>query len=92
MCEGCNAEREEIAKIALQHPQPCIVCSDLVVAAVGTWIPDERHKIAAGATDKFHPIFAYWLCLEHTRPSEENEKKIMQSVLREIREGNNFEV
>lgn len=92
MCERCDSEREEIAKITMEHPQPCIVCKSLNIIGVGTWIPDERHRLAAGATEDFHPIFGYWLCAEHTAVTEENERKIMQCVLREIREGHSHEI
>lgn len=92
MCESCDEERKRIAQIALQNPQPCLVCDETMVIAVGTWIPDAKHRLAAGATDTFHPIFGYWLCETHAEPTEENEKMIMQSVLRDVREGKGFDV
>lgn len=78
-------ERERVIEIAKAHPQPCMVCDFHEVAGIGTWIPDARHYLAAGGTNDVVPIFAFWLCREHSDGSEENQKLIRQAVLRSVR-------
>lgn len=79
--------RERIVKAALsQKRRPCVVCKARKVIGVGTWIPSERERLAAGGNAERIPIFAFWLCREHAMSSDDNNKLIRQSVLRSIRE------
>ena len=91
MCEYCQ-ERNRLAKIAMDDPQPCFICGDPEVVGVGTWVPDERHRLAAGGTKDTDRIFAYCLCDIHAQGTDENDKLIVQSILRTIREGKEFNV
>lgn len=87
MCESCDAERARLTQLAIDNPQPCIVCDNPKVAGVGTWIPDKRRRLAAGGTDKETPFFAFCLCVDHIEVTQENEKLVTQAVLRAIRTG-----
>lgn len=94
MCENCNkleAERQRLTEIALRNPRPCIVCDDAKIIGAGTWIPDERHQLAAGGTVQYPKIFAFCLCAIHAEPSKEIEKLVQQAVLRELRAKKNKE-
>ncbi len=71
---------------------PCIVCNNPNVIGVGTWIPPETHRLAAGGTDTYDPVFAFHLCEEHAKAGEENEIAIVQSILRDVRTGKGFKV
>lgn len=91
MCDFCR-ERQRLTKIALKNPQPCFVCGSPQIVGVGTWIPDEKHRLAAGGTNNTEPVFAYCLCETHAELSEVNEKLITQTILRRMREGKGFQV
>lgn len=85
MSSGFERERERVIRYAQENPQPCLVCRDPEVRGIGTWIPDERHYLAAGGNSKTVPVFAFWLCEGHSDASAENEKLIRQAVLRSQR-------
>lgn len=92
MCDQCDEERERLVQIILRHPQPCIVCHDPAIVGAGSWIPDESRRIAAGGPQDVDRIFAFCLCAAHAEPSPENEKAIIQAILRQVREGKGFQI
>lgn len=92
MCQFCDEERQRLTEIADANPMPCVVCDDKNVVSVGTWIPGEENRLAAGATDRNEPIFSFCLCRIHAEQTEENEKIIAQAILRDVRLGKGFKV
>lgn len=92
MCQRCEKERMRLLKIAMNHPVPCLVCGDENVVGAGTWKPDERHRLAAGANDKIDRIFAFCLCAVHGEPTQENDRLVKQAILRDVRTGKGFKV
>lgn len=92
MCERCQiaAERQRLTELAMENPTPCVVCSDKNVVGVGTWLPDDRHYLAAGGTKTHAPLFAFCLCEIHASFSEEMQKLVTQAILREVRLGRKF--
>ena len=90
MCEKCDIERKRLADLMLQHPRPCIVCKNEDIVGAGTWVADQKRALAVGAQNADR-IFAFCLCGEHVESTEENEKLIMQSIVRAIRSGNGLE-
>jgi hypothetical protein len=91
VCDQCDVERHKLAELMLEHPRPCIVCQSNDVVGAGTWIPDEKRSLAVGAKNADR-IFAFCLCDVHSDNTEENEKAVMQAVVRSIRNGNSREV
>lgn len=90
MCEKCDQfaeERKRLTELALRNPMPCVVCNDPKVTLVGTWVPDEKRRLAAGAMPGTTPMFSFCLCVAHETFTEENEKLVTQAILREIRSG-----
>jgi hypothetical protein len=87
VCDYCDNERERLTKLAMKKRLPCVVCSSTDLAGVGTWIPDETKRLAAGGNSERAPIFSFSLCREHMSTNDENEKLIMQAVLRQVRTG-----
>ena len=92
MCEKCEQQeqieqtRQRLSEKALRNPMPCVVCGEKEVVGVGTWLPDQKHYLAAGGTNERVPIFSFWMCRVHCEPTKANEKLVMQAVLRTIRE------
>jgi hypothetical protein len=82
-----DEERERIVQRALKSPRPCMVCSARLVVGIGTWVPDETQRLAAGGNDEITPIFAFWLCALHVDATPENDKHIRQAILRSVRTG-----
>lgn len=80
-------ERARLTKLAMQDPQPCLVCGSPKIVGVATWIPDETTRLAAGGTDTSNPIFAFCLCEQHFEGTDENMKAITQYILRQVRIG-----
>jgi hypothetical protein len=91
MCDYCTLKQAELIDLMFNHPQPCIVCKDTNITAAGTWMADEKTALAVGANN-FDRIFAFCLCDIHGKTSEENEKLIVQAIIRSIREGNAYEI
>jgi hypothetical protein len=91
MCNECEAERKRLTELMLEHPRPCIVCKNKDIVGAGTWIADQKRALAVGAQNADR-IFAFCLCDEHAEPTEENEKLIMQSIVRSIRSGSGLDL
>lgn len=98
MCENCDKqfnqmddERKRLLKWILENPTPCIVCQTTEVVGAGTWIADQRRYLAVGSQNADR-IFAFSLCENHIEQTEENEKLIMQAIVRMVRSGNGREV
>lgn len=85
MCQFCN-ERKRLTRIIAENPQPCFICGDPRIVGIGTWVPDDRHRLAVGCTSESEAVFAYCLCEAHAEDTEENERLIMQEVVRSVRE------
>lgn len=91
MCKKCEQQklleetRHRLMEAAIHNPQPCVVCGEINVVGAGTWVPDEKHYLAAGGTIDRVPIFAFCLCETHAEPTKPNEKLVTQAVLRQIR-------
>lgn len=91
MCEQCEEERAKLAAMMLKHPRPCVVCKDENVVGAGTWVPDHTKALAVG-TQEEGGVFVFCVCNEHIEPTEENEKLIIQSIIRMVRSGSSREV
>lgn len=85
MSRRFEKERERLIRIAAANPRPCMVCDREDVVGIGSWIPDARQHYAAGGTKDTTPVFAFWLCRDHSRASEANDTLVRQAVLRSIR-------
>lgn len=85
MASRFEKERERLVRVAMKNPRPCMVCDCDEVVGVGTWIPDKRQRLAAGGNAKTTPLFAFWLCRDHSTSTTENDKLIRQAVLRSVR-------
>jgi hypothetical protein len=90
MCDECNKERARLAEQLLNDPLPCIVCQSPDVIMAGTWIVDPSRALAVGAVNADR-IFAFCLCELHGKDTPENEKLVMQAIVRSVRNGNGIE-
>ena len=93
MCDNCDKEwqemdddRKRLAQWMIDHPKPCIICDDINVVGAGTWIAGDKQYLAIGSQN-FNRIFAFSLCETHVESTEENEKLIMQAIVRLVRNG-----
>lgn len=92
MCDNCDnlnaleALRERLIAQMLKHPAPCVVCHCPVIVDVASWIPDEKHRLAVGAGKGRIPVLVCCVCADHAAQTEENNKLLMQAMLRSIRE------
>lgn len=90
MCEECERERARLAESLLNDPLPCIVCKSPDVVMAGTWVVDPSRALAVGAANA-NRIFAFCLCEDHSENTEENEKLVLQAIVRSVRNGNGIE-
>lgn len=92
MDEFLEEEKRRLTAIVMRKRVPCLVCNSPNIAGAGTWVPDEKHRVAVKRKDTLLPVFAFTLCRRCSEPTDANEKIIIQTILHEVRLGKKWEV